>query len=377
MAKTTNFEWPVPDGVDNVDVPGDVLALGNAIDAELKGFDVAELGSAGAGDSGKLLIVQGTGAAAWKAMSGDATIGATGALSIGNLKVLTAMLAEQAITAAKIALLAVEEGHLKDESVAANKIKTFAVTAIKLASEAVETAKIANLAVTAAKLGSEAVETAKIKALAVTAAKLAAEAVEASKLAANAVETAKIKDGAVTDAKMASPNNAVQKILLSAIGGIASGASGGEGAIFRRWLGYVGEAKLSETQVAGSAFSGPALIYLDPADYEVAGKTAQLSIRATVSTNYVKPLMNFQFGLYPLVIVNEEAANNIRLKLEAIVAGTEVTINTPALKSTTAALSADFAVPAKGLYCLGLNLSATMTTNAAAMCSGQLRLRHT
>lgn len=78
-----------------------------------------------------------------------------------------------------------------------------AVTAAKLATDAVETAKIKNLNVTAAKLASDAVETAKIKDLNVTTGKLAADAVETAKIKDLNVTTGKLAAGAVTVAKSA------------------------------------------------------------------------------------------------------------------------------------------------------------------------------
>jgi hypothetical protein len=113
----------------------------------------------------------------------------------------SALIADLAIIAAKIASEAVETGKIKNLAVTAAKLAEAAVTEGKLGGESVSSAKIKALAVTAAKIAEEAIETGKIKALAVTAAKLAADSVTSTKIAANAVEEAKVKDGAITSRK--------------------------------------------------------------------------------------------------------------------------------------------------------------------------------
>ena len=105
---------------------------------------------------------------------------AVSALSAGS--VTTAALADNSVTAAKIA-----PGTIVDSDIADN-----AVTTAKILNANVTTAKIADVNVTAGKLAANAVTTAKITDANVT----------AGKLAANAVTTAKIADDAVTVAKL-------------------------------------------------------------------------------------------------------------------------------------------------------------------------------
>lgn len=97
-------------------------------------------------------------------------------------QVVTAGIANDAVTAAKIATGAVGSDELAADSVTAAKIASGAVGESELASDAVTAAKIASGAVGASELASSAVETAKINDSAVT--------------------TAKINDGAVTNAKL-------------------------------------------------------------------------------------------------------------------------------------------------------------------------------
>lgn len=74
---------------------------------------------------------------------------------------------------------------------------------------------VADGAITAAKLATDAVETLKIKDLNVTTGKLAALAVTAAKLAADAVTTAKILDANVTTAKLAAGAGTLPKLDLT------------------------------------------------------------------------------------------------------------------------------------------------------------------
>lgn len=173
--KTAHFGWQTPILEEEANVPADMKRLAEEIEAKVHLMNVEELGNAGAGDAGKLLLVGPGGVNAWKAMSGDATISSAGAVTVGAEKIGT------------------------------TKMAALAVTEAILAGEAVGTAKIKALAVTAAKLAAECVEESKIKALAVSTAKLAELAVSTAKLANLCVTTEKIANGAITDEKLEKP----------------------------------------------------------------------------------------------------------------------------------------------------------------------------
>lgn len=150
---TPHFGWEFPELGAEANVPEDLKVLLEQIEANLHLLPLEELAH---GAAKQIMVVQGTGAAAYKALSGDATIAETGAMTIVN--------------------------------------------------EAINTVKVAALAITEAKIAGEAVSTAKLAALGVTEAKLAALC----------VSTAKIANEAVTDAKMASPNNPAYREILRA-----------------------------------------------------------------------------------------------------------------------------------------------------------------
>lgn len=117
-------------------------------------------------DSGKILVGQGALTdVEFKALSQDATIDSTGALTIAN----------NAITESKLADLAVASGKLQDLAVTTGKIADTAIEEAKLANSAVTELKLADLSVSAAKLQNDSVETLKIADTAVTKAKLNAD----------------------------------------------------------------------------------------------------------------------------------------------------------------------------------------------------------
>lgn len=66
------------------------------------------------GTAGQLLVVQDTGAAAFKALSGDVTVDKAGVAAIGAAKVATAMLQDKAVSTTKINDAAVTPGKIAD-----------------------------------------------------------------------------------------------------------------------------------------------------------------------------------------------------------------------------------------------------------------------
>ena len=140
------------------------------------------------------------------ATSGDVTISNTGAMTIGTGVVETAMLADNAVNADKLANDAVDTAAIVDLNVTTAKLAANAVTAAKLADDAVDTAAIVDANVTTAKL--------------------ADDAVTAAKLADNAVDTAAIVDLNVTTGKIANAAVTATQLATSVAG---DGLTGGGG----------------------------------------------------------------------------------------------------------------------------------------------------
>jgi hypothetical protein len=185
-----------------------------------------------------MLVADSSGVYSSVSLSGDATVNASGALTLANDSVGSAQIEANAVTASKLDIngatllsgivLGVDEMLLYDDSSASNvkvpmsgvasyvsahlsvgsvsslKIVDGAVTTVKLASDAVTTVKIADANVTEGKLASNAVTSAKIADANVTEGKLASDAVTTAKVADANITTAKLADDCVTSAKLAS-----------------------------------------------------------------------------------------------------------------------------------------------------------------------------
>ncbi len=97
--------------------------------------------AASGGTAGDILVADGTDFIN-KTVSGDATISSTGALTIANTSVETAMLAADAVTGAKIGDDELDSEHYAAGSIDAEHIATGAVETAKIAADAVTGAKI-------------------------------------------------------------------------------------------------------------------------------------------------------------------------------------------------------------------------------------------
>jgi hypothetical protein len=129
----------------------------------------------------------------YSAMSGDATASDSGALTIANTSVETAMLAADAVTGDKIADDAINSEHYTDGSIDTAHLADNAVTLAKLEHQTAHHVFLVNSSgvPTAATVGTE-----NITANAITNAKIADDAVGADELAANAVVNASVASGA-------------------------------------------------------------------------------------------------------------------------------------------------------------------------------------
>jgi len=176
--------------------------------------------------SGKILVGDGT-SYEEVAVSGDVTIASSGAITIANNAVETAMINADAVTGAKIADDAInsehytdgsiDTAHIADSQITNAKMADNAIDTAEIAASAVETAKINDAAVTTAKITDGNVTTAKIAADAVTQAKIADDAVGADQLGANAVVNASIaSSAAIADSKLATISTA-GKVSIDAL----------------------------------------------------------------------------------------------------------------------------------------------------------------
>lgn len=118
-------------------------------------------------------------------------------------------------------------------------------------------------------------------------------------------------------------------------------------------------------------------IYLAGADYpNVNGLPAKLRIRAQLFTNDVAPTGNFTVGLHPITRPATSGGAGLCIyTIGAAVAGSTVAVNTPAADGAHVLAGADFALPADGLYVIGVVTTATVANSAHVHLSAQLQLR--
>jgi len=147
----------------------------------------------------------------------------------------TSQIADDAITAAKVAAGAIGSSEIAASAVQASELATNAVTETKISSLAISTAKIqanaitsgliAASAVVAGKVAAGAIDTTELAADAVTAAKIAAGTITASEIAANTITAGQIAAGAIAASELATNSVTSTKIAAGAIvaGKIAAG----------------------------------------------------------------------------------------------------------------------------------------------------------
>ena len=131
----------------------------------------------------------------------------------GTGNVTTAMLADNSVTAAKIAAGAVGTSEIADGSIATADIADDAITSAKIADNAIITALIVDAAVTSAKIADGTIVAQDLADGAVNSAKILDGTIATADIADNAVATAKIPDNAITAAKIAS--NAVTQSKMA------------------------------------------------------------------------------------------------------------------------------------------------------------------
>jgi hypothetical protein len=216
------------------------LAVGTAAlaDGSVTGAKVAAglKPSQGAGAAVEALRALGTTAgtaaagddARFAAIGSGAPIGPAGGVLSGTypnpglaaLAVLTAAIADLAVTTAKLGNLAVTTAKIADGNVTLDKLAALAVDATKVVDGAIGTAKIAGLAITTALIADAAVTTAKLADGSVNSAKIVDLSIQAGDIADNAVTSTKIAALAVTAAKIADLAIATAKLADGAVTGV-------------------------------------------------------------------------------------------------------------------------------------------------------------
>ena len=139
--------------------------------------------------------------------------------AIVNLNVTTNKLAALSVTTPKLADSAVTfvKTNFSDGDIPGAKLTAASVTATQLADNSVTSNELADNAVDTAAVNNRAITGAKIGLNTITAANIAANAIFASELGNNAVDTASIANNAVTTAKILNLNVTTDKLAANAV----------------------------------------------------------------------------------------------------------------------------------------------------------------
>ena len=121
------------------------------------------------------------------------------------------------------------------------------------------------------------------------------------------------------------------------------------------------------------------LIHIVQADIPtINGLPTKLRIRAQLYTNDVAPSGNYTFGLYPVTRPATSGGAGLCIyTLGSVVNGSNgASFTNPAADLMGNAVSADFSLPADGVYCIGVVTTATVAANAHMHMVAQLQMRN-
>lgn len=123
----------------------------------------------------------------------------------------------------------------------------------------------------------------------------------------------------------------------------------------------------------------PAVIAINSADYPtINGLAPKLRIRGQIACNDVAPTGNFTFGLHPITRPSTSGGAGLNIyTIGAAVSGSNgATVSAPAADSHSNLVGADFALPANGLYVIGVVTTATVATASHLHFNAQLQIRN-
>lgn len=175
----------------------------------------------------------------------------------------------------------------------------------------------------------------------------------------------------VTGAMLAADVVGVYRTILSGGGNFPSDAAAGT---YRLDFGSGWAASLSAS--GGTVEPGPPMVYLDDADYAIAGRTTKLRLRTQVHTNATSVgAMVISTRLFPVTVAG--AANTLSYTLGTVVSGATAIVTNPPISAITSAVGSDFTFPSDGLYIFCCTTDATMAQNSAMAVTAQLQVHHT
>ncbi len=177
-------------------------------------------------------------------------------------------------------------------------------------------------------------------------------------LTPSSVGSSEVVDGSLTDSDLASPNNSAYRTMAQGTGVYESEKEG------TRYFLQNGTLQTISLLLGGIAI----LFYFAKADYEVAGKTQKLRMRAQQITSEAGPGTTLTVGMYPVTAVGAGL-----LTLGSVITGSTVAFASTAAKTLAQGNSGDFAIPSDGYYIFGVTNSGKTATSSQQTLSFQLQ----
>lgn len=114
-----------------------------------------------------------------------------------------------------------------------------------------------------------------------------------------------------------------------------------------------------------SGATGCNVYYLQATDQvSPLGKATKFRITFIVTVNNAAPTSNFTVGLYPVTNHSGAAAATLNYDLGTVIGSSTATITTPAANSISASSTANFDLPADGVYAIGVATNSTIATSS-------------
>lgn len=120
----------------------------------------------------------------------------------------------------------------------------------------------------------------------------------------------------------------------------------------------------------GTAKIGLGILYLNPADYAVSGRSTKLIIKGNVLVNEVAPTTNFSFNLFA-VSTFQGPENEVGAILGSLVE-TTATLTAPGAKTLNTLESAAFAFPSAGYYALTVGMTGSIAAKSLVNLNAQM-----
>ena len=294
--------------------------------------------------------------------------------ALQDLNVTTGKLAANAVTTAKItdANVTYAKLSLSDGDIPGAKIASGGITATQLASDSVTSAKVAALAITTNQLADGAVTAAKIGTNVITATQIAANAITASELADDAVDSAAIAANAVTTNQILDANVTTAKIANNAITAAKIAADTITDA-------EIAADAVTATELADNAVDTGAIANLAVTDAKIATGISGTKITdatitaAKLNTSNLDRSLNVasgNLGINNAVTGGASVRSGITYNAQGLITGTAALIASDLPEATTSAIGAVSVPTAGGLSVTNLGAISITNSVTAATRSG-------